>query len=371
VQSNAAKTRGAGNGATPNAAPEPIDAPRQAAEGVSRFRTRTVLDYRLDCGEVLPFATTAYRTLGRLNLAGDNAVLVTHGYTTGPSMLDEGANAAEGSWSGLIGPGRAIDTDRWFVVCPNMLGSSYGSTGPASIDPGTGKPYGGDFPVIALRDIVDLQKSLLESLGVSHLAAVAGPSFGGYQAYQWATHHPDFVGRVIAAVSAPFHPAGAGSSERVLAMLEADPGWRGGRYCDTPGAMLETLTRLRAETLRLYGADAELAPRIPDAEARADEIQRLARAWAAEFDAGSLLALMRAAERFDVRPLLDRIRAPLLVVNSRTDPVFSPALVREFGPLLDAARVRWSYVELDSDKGHLASGADYGLWNEALARFMA
>jgi homoserine O-acetyltransferase len=194
----------------------------------STLRTRTALDFRLESGAVLPLATTAYRTLGRLNAAGDNAVLVLHGYTTGPAMLDEGANVAEGSWSALIGPGRAIDTDRWFVVCPNMLGSSYGSTGPGSVDPETGRRYGAEFPRITLGDIVGLQKELLDAIGVHRLAAVVGPSFGGYQAFEWATRYPAFVDRVVAAVSAPFHPPAAGSSDAVAAMLGADPGWRGG-----------------------------------------------------------------------------------------------------------------------------------------------
>jgi len=110
--------------------------------------THTVPNFKLSSGDVLAQATTSYRTLGVLNAQRNNVVLVLHGYTTGPAMLDEGSNVAEGSWSGLIGPGRAVDTDRYFVICPNMLGSSYGSTGPGSIDPATNKPYGGDFPLI-------------------------------------------------------------------------------------------------------------------------------------------------------------------------------------------------------------------------------
>lgn len=330
----------------------------------------TQRDVVLTSGTLLPEVTTAYRTLGSLNQRGDNAVLVLHGYTTGPSMLDEGANVAEGSWSGLIGPGRAVDTDRYFVICPNMLGSSYGSTGPGSIDPATGRRYGGDFPRITLRDIVAVQKALLDARGVRHLVAVMGPSFGGYQAFQWAVDHPHFMSRVVAAVSAPFHPGSAGQSDAVLDVLQRDPAWAKGRYCDTPGAMIETLTAMRTATLTRYGVDAELRPRFSDPELRAAELRRLARAWALEFDPGSLVTLLRAAESFDVRPLLHTMAAPLLLVNSRTDPVFSPALINEVGPLLNAARLNWSYVELDSEKGHFASGADWPLWSDALAAFL-
>jgi homoserine O-acetyltransferase len=327
----------------------------------------TVRDFALESGAVLPEMTVAYRSLGQLNAAGDNAVLVLHGYTTGPTMLEPGANVAEGSWAELVGPGRPIDTDRWFVICPNMLGSCYGSTGPASIDPATGKPYGVDFPQITAVDIINAQKALLEHLGVTRLAAVAGPSFGAYQAFQWAASYPQLVERVIAAVGAPWHPAPKGGADAILETLEADPGWAAWQAGDRD-AMLPHLTAQRVRTLTLYGVDAELAPRIPDPEARAAEVRRLAREWAEGFDPMSLVVLMRAAESFDVRASLPAMPAPVLYVISRTDPVFSPALAREVARL--PRTQRWTYLELDSDKGHFASGADAGLWADALRRFM-
>lgn len=331
--------------------------------------THTTRGLRLSSGAVLAEASTAYRTLGRLNAAGDNAVLVLHGYTTGPSMLDPGANVAEGSWSELVGPGRPIDSDRWFVVCPNMLGSSYGSTGPGSVDPGSGRPYGADFPRITLRDIVAAQKDLLEALGVRRLAAVAGPSLGGYQALQWAADHPQLVDRVVAAVTAPYNPPGVVNAAALLERLAAQPAWNRGH--PAPGAMVDWMTALRVDTLTRYGVDAEMRPRWPDDAQRAAEIRRLAGEWARAFDPGSLVALAQAAESFDLRGRLDAIRAPVLMVLSRSDQVFSPALAAEFAPLLDAAHVPWSYVELDSDKGHFASGADAALWADALRTFMA
>lgn len=332
------------------------------------LQTHTTRGLRLASGAVLAEATTAYRTLGRLNAAGDNAVLVLHGYTTGPSMLDAGANVAEGSWSGLVGPGQAIDSDRCFVVCPNMLGSCYGSTGPASVDPATGRPYGIDFPRLTVRDIVDAQKDLLDALGVRRLAAVVGPSLGGYQALQWAVRYPGLVDRVVAAVSAPWNPAGAVQSGSLRAQLEAQPAWNSGH--PAPGSMVDWLTALRVNTLTRYGVDDDLRPRFPDPAARAAVVQRLARDWAEGFDPNALLTLALAAESFDLRGELQAIHAPLLMVMSRSDQVFSPALAREFAPLLDAAAVRWSYLELDSDKGHFASGADAALWADTLRRFM-
>ena len=336
-----------------------------AATGID---SRTFANVRLSSGVLLPSVTIAYRSLGRLNAAGDNAVLVLHGYTTGPSMLEAGAHVAEGSWSELVGPGKAIDTNRFFVLCPNMLGSSYGSTGPGSIDPASGQPYKASFPRICLEDIVVTQAMLVDALGVRRLAAVVGPSFGGYQALQWALSHPDFVERVVAAVSAPFNPASAVRVAPALAQLRDCPEWNEGD--PAPGAMVPFLAQMRMATLRRYGVEAELATRFPDADARAVELQRLAREWAEGFDAGSLLVLAQAAQDFDVRADLGEMRAPLLWVLSRSDEVFPPSIAREHAPVLDEAGVRWSYLELDSDMGHLASGADAALWSGTLREFL-
>jgi len=328
-------------------------------------------NFRLASGELLPELATAYATLGTLNADRSNAVLVLHGYTTGPSMLFPGSNAAEGSWSGLVGPGRAIDAERFFVICPNMLGSSYGSTGPGSIDPRNGRPYGIAFPRICVSDIVDAQKILLEALGITRLAAVIGPSLGAMQAFEWATRYPERVARVVAAVGAPFRPDGVVSHDAVLRQFEQEPSWRNGGYHEQPGGMVPCLARMRIATLERYGIDAELEGRFPDRAARRREIERLAHEWAREFDAGSLLTLARAIENFDVRANLPRMTASLLYVLSRSDDMFPPALARDLAPYFNVAGLRWSYVEIDSDKGHLASGADSDLWAGELSRFLA
>src|SRR3984893_2519394 len=126
-------------------------------------------DFRLQGGTVMPAVTIAYRTLGVLAPDRDNAVLVTHGNTSGPQMIDPGGSAAEGSWNEIIGPGKAVDTNRFFVICPNMLGSAYGSTTAASIEPATGNRYGPRFPDITVSDIVATQRALLDHLGVERL----------------------------------------------------------------------------------------------------------------------------------------------------------------------------------------------------------
>ena len=232
-------------------------------------------------------------------------------------------------------------------------------------------PYGSDFPQICVADIVDAQKRLIDDLGVGRLAAVIGPSLGAMQAFAWGTRYPERVARVVGAVGAPYRPDGVVSRDAVLRQFEQEPAWRDGRYAEQAGGMVPCLARMRIATLERYGIDAELKGRFPDVSARRLEIERLANEWAWEFDAGSLLMLAQAIENFDVRADLPRMTAPLLYVLSRSDDMFPPALARELAPFFNAAGLRWSYVELDSDKGHLASGADSGLWSDELSRFLA
>jgi homoserine O-acetyltransferase len=325
-------------------------------------------DLPLQSGAVLRQAQLAYATYGQLAPDGRNAVLMTHGYTSSHGFV-AGGGASEGSWGSLIGPGRPVDTERFFVVASNMLGSSYGSTAPRSIDPATGRPYGPDFPPIALPDIVGAQRRLLDRLGVRALAAVVGPSYGGFQAFTWAIEHPDFVRAIVPVVTGLRSPRTL-DLDALERRFAADPGWNGGRYYET-GGIGATMAALREETLRGYGIEAELTPRFPDRAARDAEIARVARGWAAEFDAHSLLVLGRAAAAYDATPLVARIRARVLYVLSRTDALFPPSLAPAVMGALKAAGVDARYAEIDSPHGHLASGTDAAKWAPALRAFMA
>ena len=204
----------------------------------------TFADFRLQNGEVLPEVTIAYATRGRLAADGRNAVLVTHGYTSGQRMIESGAGSSEGAWSTLVGPGAPIDTDRCFVVCSNMLGSSYGSTNAASRDPRTGRPYGSRFPHITVTDIVTAQHRLLEHLGVRHLRAVVGPSYGGFQAFQWAVTYPDAMDGIVPVVSSPRAPAAIGWRRC----------WRGSGAIRTGMAATTTTPRAWARRCRRCGS---------------------------------------------------------------------------------------------------------------------
>jgi homoserine O-acetyltransferase len=334
-------------------------------------RTFTAYGFRLQSGQVLPELKLAYETYGRLAPDGRNAVLITHGLTSSGHAAGRylPTDAAAGWWDGLIGPGKAIDTGRYFVVSSNVLGSSYGSTAPGSIDPATGKPYGPDFPAITMRDIVEAQRLLLSGLGVNRLVAVAGPSYGGFQAFQWAVAYPDFILGAVVVVSAPKTSGGGGPVETMIARFAADPGWNGGRHYDR-GGIPATMTALRVDTLMRYGANELLAVNIPDQAQREARIRQMAAAWAGEFDPNSLIALRRAMEGFDAERDFGKIRARVLYVLSRTDKLFPPSIAPGVMDKLTRAGVSAKYYEIDSEFGHSASGPEWAKWGPALREFL-
>ena len=307
-------------------------------------------------------------TLGELAASRDNAILVLHGYTSGPDMILPAGTAAEGSWGELIGPGRAIDTDRYFVVCPNALGSTYGSTGAASIDPTTGRPYGSAFPPVTMRDVVASQHALLLQLGIDRLVAVIGPSFGGLQALQWSVSYPTFMRGVVALLASLGPPAA--NVEGVRAALARDAKWNGGNYYDD-GNLVDTLTAIRIDTLKGYGVETALARAIPDPAARTRAVAQRAREWAEGFDANALLVIIKIIASFDVTGDLDRIRARMLYILSRTDRLFPPTLAPDAMRRLAAAGVDADYFEIDSEEGHAAASSDAHLWTPTLRRFLA
>ena len=321
-------------------------------------------DFRLERGGRFAELTLAFETYGTLSPAGDNAILICHGYTS--------SQRASTWWDGLIGEGKTIDTRRYFVVCANMIGSSHGSTGPSSLNPSTGRPYGPDFPAITVGDMVRAQAALLDHLGVDRLAAIIGYSYGGYLTLQWGADHPERTRRLVVVASGL---KGRGSPDMVAALQDrfaTCPGWDGGRYYgrEESGGILDTLVELRLETLRGYGADQALRDELGDAAAAERELEAQARDWAAEFDANSLIALRKPLVGHDITPRLAEIRAPVLYVLSRTDALFPPDLA---APAMDAFRradVRASYHEIDSDHGHAAPRTEWWKWSEPLAAFL-
>ncbi|MBS0517946.1 MAG: alpha/beta fold hydrolase [Proteobacteria bacterium] len=336
-------------------------------------------EFRLENGQTLPVLELAYETYGTLAPGRDNAILVVHGYTSSHHAAGRNAKGKEGrgvaagsaGWfDGLIGPGKAVDTDRYFVVSVNALGSAHGSTGPNATDPRTGKPYGPTFPEITLRDMVASQKLLVDSLGLKELVAVIGPSMGGFQSFQWAASYPGFVRAVVPSVTAPRAPSGLDRLEALKTRLAGDPNWNGGWYYDN-GGIAKTLEEIRFETLMAYGQNEILAETMPDPKAREAAIRAGARAWAQIYDGHSLVVLRKAIGTFDITGQYDRLkRAKVLYVQSPTDKLFDIALCPGYVNDMRKAGVDITYVELPSNKGHMASHADAALWAPILAAFL-
>ena len=328
-------------------------------------------DFRLQGGTLLPAVTIAYRTLGVLAPDRGNAVLVTHGNTSGPQMIDPGGSTGEGSWNEIVGPGKAVDTNRFFAICPNMLGSSYGSTNAASIDPATGKRYGPRFPDITVGDIVATQRALLGHLGIEKLVAIVGPSYGGFQAFQWAVDYPGMMKGIAAIVTAPLvlRERSEGNVARLLATLSNDPNWNGGDYYDC-GGVLETMIQVRIATLKTYGIEARLRDTMSDSAQIEAAIRDEAARWAGGFDANSLLILAKALRGFDVTAQLGSIKSKVLYVLSRTDKLFPPELAPGVMQGLKTAGVDADYFLLDSEYGHSATGRDAHKWAPRLRQFM-
>ena len=326
----------------------------------------TAREFRLESGQLLPTLELAYETYGTLSPAEDNAVLVVHGYTSSHHAAGKNAKGKQGrgvtegaaGWfDALIGPGKAVDTNRYFLISVNALGSAHGSSGPNTIDPRTKKPYGPTFPPISMRDMVASQKLLVDSLGLKSLVAVIGPSMGGFQSFQWAASYPGFMKGIAASVTAPRAPNRLGGLEALQKRLASDPNWNGGWYYDN-GGIPGTLEQIRYETLLNYGQN--------EAEAKV-----AARAWAKIYDGHSLVTLRRAIDGFDITHQYDRLKqAKVLYVNSKTDKLFDIALCPGYVSDMRKAGVDVTYVELPSDKGHMASHADAWMWAPILTAFM-
>jgi homoserine O-acetyltransferase len=334
----------------------------------------------LQHGETLSPVTLAYETWGTLNARGDNAILITHALT-GNSHAHDSKHPDDPKaawWNLLIGPGRPIDTTRYFVICSNILGSCYGSTGPSSSDPRTGRPYGMRFPVITIRDMVHAQQRLIDALGVRKLALVVGGSIGGQQALEWAVTYPELVQKVaVVAATASLTAQAIAFSEIERQAIMTDPAWRGGDYApgNGPGAglaiarMLAMITYQSEETMEIRFArrparyDTAPSPSgSPNLGGRFDVENYLyyqGESLVRRFDANSYLYISRAMDLYDVsegypslEAALRRLKSKALFVGIRSDFLFPAARVRWLTDQVRTLGREAAYVELDSPHGH-------------------
>jgi homoserine O-acetyltransferase len=327
--------------------------------------------FELESGVRLPSLTVAYRSWGRLHPRGDNAVLVCHALT--------GSADVDRWWGALLGPGRALDPERDFVLCSNVLGSCYGTSGPASARPGGGC-WGAAFPAFTVRDVVRVQAALVERLGVRRLRLVLGGSLGGMQVLEWALLFPERVGAIVPIAASARHSAWCiALSEAQRQAIYADPRWRGGAYPadDAPEAGLAVARQIAMCT---YRSRESLEPRFSresDAEAGfavASWLRHHGRALVERFDAASYVALTRAMDTHDVgrgrggwREALGTVRAPALVVAVDSDVLYPPVEQAELAAALPNGRL----ARLRSPHGHDAFLIEADEVNRLVAEFRA
>ncbi len=308
----------------------------------------------LEGGGGLDGVRVAFRTWGRLDADGANAVVVCHALT--------GTADADDWWAAMFGPGRALDPDRDFIVCQNLLGSCYGTTGPTSVDPATGAPYGPDFPAVTVRDMVAVQADVLAALGVRRVRLVIGGSLGGMQALEWAAMFPDRVDAVVPiAVSAAHSAWCIGWSEAQRQALFADPAWRGGRYdpAHPPAGGLAAARMVAMCTYRTRDAFQVRFGRRPQDDsglfAVESYLRHQGRKLVARFDANAYVTLTRAMDSHDLgrsrgglAAALAGIRVPAQVVAIDSDVLYPPSEQAE----LAAGMPRAELATLHSPDGH-------------------
>src|SRR6188474_2767993 len=335
----------------------------------------------LDCGRSLHPIRIAYETYGTLSPARDNVILVCHALsgdahaagfskTPPPESTRDGFAAEDrdgtsrrglGWWDGMIGPGKAFDTDRFFVVSTNLLGGCRGTTGPSSANPATGRPYGPDFPVITVADMVRTERAFLHALGIERLAAVAGGSLGGMQALEWAVLYGDEVEAIIPIASThALHPQGVAWNAIARSAITADPDWQGGHYYGTGRAptagmgvarMVGHITYLSAASLndkfgrRLQFAD-DIRYTLTDPEFEVESyLRHQADTFVKRFDANTYLYTSRALSYFDLSRqhgagrlthALRNVSARTLLIAFSSDWLYPPAASREIEETLRA-----------------------------------
>jgi homoserine O-acetyltransferase len=348
----------------------------------------------LDCGVALSPLTIAYQTYGRLNADKSNAILIGHALTGDQFVADtHPVTGKPGWWSALVGPGRVLDTDRFFLICANVLGGCMGTTGPADINPATGKPWGLEFPVITIADMVRAQLRLIDHLGIDQLFCVIGGSMGGMQVLEWAARYPE---RVFAAVPIA---ASARHSAQNIAFAEvgrqaiiADPDWCDGAYALEGKSPQRGLAVARMAAHITYLSETALHRKFGrnlqgrtltygfDADFQVESyLRHQGSSFVERFDANSYLYVTRAMDYFDLAADYGGVlahafrgtRVRFCVISFSSDWLFPTAESRAVVKALNAVAANVSFVEVESDKGHDAFLLDEPDFHATLSGFLA
>jgi homoserine O-acetyltransferase len=331
---------------------------------------------RLDCERLLAPYRVAYKTYGALNAAKSNAILVLHALTGDQYVASpHPVTAKPGWWETMVGPAKPIDTDRFFVICPNVLGGCMGSTGPASINPETGKPWGIDFPVITIGDMVDAQVALIDHLGIDQIFCVIGGSMGGMQVLEWAARYKERVYSAVPVATAAWHTSQNIAFHEVgRQAVMADPNWAQGRYLElgreprnglAVARMAAHITYLSEEALqRKFGRslqDLGAKSFSFNADFQVESyLRHQGSTFVDRFDANSYLYITRAIDYFDLAAehgdvlanAFKGTKTRFCVVSFTSDWLYPTRESREIVQALNAVAANVSFVEIESDKGH-------------------
>ena len=350
-------------------------------------QTATVFQHqplKLALGGELSEIQVAYQTYGKLNAEKSNAILICHALTGDAEPYFEPETGQQGWWQSFMGAGFALDTERYFFICSNVLGGCKGSTSPASINPQSQRPFGSQFPPITVQDIVQVQKALLDHLQIPHLHCVIGGSFGGMQATQWAIDYPDFMDNVINLCSSlSFSAEAIGFNHVMRQAIINDPNFNGGDYYDSDppdnglaiARMLGMLTyRTDIQLGKAFGRATKVAGNFWTEHFQVESyLNYQGQKFLQRFDANSYLHLLRALDLYDpsqnypdLASALSRIRARYTLIAIETDQLFKLNELRQSKQLLEQNGVQLTYYELPSDYGHDAFLVDYNLFEQKL-----
>jgi homoserine O-acetyltransferase len=331
---------------------------------------------QLDAGRALAPFTVAYKTYGTLNATRSNTILICHALSLDQFVASPNpVTGKPGWWDNMVGPGKPIDTDRFFVVCANVIGGCMGTTGPADIDPATGKPYGLDFPLVTIKDMVRVQAMLLDALGIEKILCVIGGSMGGMQVLQWAALYPERVLSAIPMATAARHSAQNIAFHEVgRQAIMADTDWHGGAYQlqgTTPAKglavarMAAHITYLSEAALqRKFGRSLQNRNAISFAFAPDFQVESYlhhqGQTFVDRFDANSYLYITRAMDYFDLAAdyggvLAEAFRGTktrFCIISFTSDWLFPTVENKRIAHALNAAAANVSFVEIETDRGH-------------------